>query len=176
MYKTFFFSRINDLLLKLPVTSEELCGLYDIKCWEVLVYSRSCHFKSNVTTQLVCSRMKECIIFSLGDGVGGNTIYFLDPENLSYCSDCRFLISSFVIILSVSYEWETEPPSFRRCRHARFVGGWPPVVSRGSWRLTGHQLYSPLDHVHAFLHVCLVFLQYWKQRVFVTRVFFVSSL
>jgi len=41
------------------------------------------------------------------------------------------------------------------------------LVSRGSWRLTGHQLHSPLDHVHAFLHVCLVFVQYWEQRVFI---------
>ena len=27
------------------------------------------------------------------------------------------------------------------------------VVSRGSWWLTGHQLHTPLDHVHAFLLV-----------------------
>jgi hypothetical protein len=36
MYRTFFFSSINDLLLKLPITFEELCGLYAIKCGEVL--------------------------------------------------------------------------------------------------------------------------------------------
>jgi hypothetical protein len=31
------------------------------------------------------------------------------------------------------------------------------VVSRGSWRLTGHPLHSPLDHMQTFLHVCFVF-------------------
>ena len=45
------------------------------------------------------------------------------------------------------------------------------VVSRGSWRLTGHQLHSPLDHVQTFLHVCLVVLQYREQRVVQTEYF-----
>ena len=31
------------------------------------------------------------------------------------------------------------------------------VVSRGSWRLTGHPLHSPLDHVQTFMHICFVF-------------------
>ena len=42
------------------------------------------------------------------------------------------------------------------------------VVSRGSWRLTGHQFYTPLDHVHAFLLVGLVCLQRWERKVSVT--------
>jgi len=27
------------------------------------------------------------------------------------------------------------------------------VLSRGSWRLTSHPLYAPLDHTQTFLHV-----------------------
>ena len=50
------------------------------------------------------------------------------------------------------------------------------VISRGSWRLTGHQLHSPFDHMQTFLRVCFVFVRYWEQRVFVTRVFFVCFL
>jgi len=49
------------------------------------------------------------------------------------------------------------------------------VVSRGSWRLTGHQLHSPLDHVHSFLHICLVVLQYRVQRVVLPECFCVLS-
>ena len=50
------------------------------------------------------------------------------------------------------------------------------VVSRGSWRLTGHQLYSPLDHVYAFLLVGLVCLQRWERKVSVTWVVLVCCL
>jgi len=43
----------------------------------------------------------------------------------------------------------------------------PIVVSRGSWQLTGHQLYCTV-HVHAFLLIGLVCLQQWELKVSVT--------
>jgi hypothetical protein len=99
------FLRINYLLLKLPVSSEEPCGLYAIKSWKVLVCNCSCYFqKKQVPTQCVCFGMKEGGIFSRGEEGAPpppSTVSFLCPEKCSFCSECRFLVLSLLIILSV---------------------------------------------------------------------------